>query len=570
NRHRIQVEEEEEEREQEEEREPSRFDEIILFCGNPGVGKSTLCNSIFQTAAFKSGVSRQAVTTCEQRRIYNNKLYIDTPGLADRRLREKAALEIEKALKHNDNYKIVFVVREDNGRMRDADFATIETVCEAIKIPFEYGVVFNQVEAEVAELDLGSEEDFETLDKKPSLAVTLVKDNEVRTKQNAFLSAENENRKKLLSFLNALKANRIPRENVTKLNVADYDAKIEEMETRQQELAAKNAELTKRNEEQAARINTIGAQLQHSTEELRKQIEKTENIKQQQKEEFERQQEEIRKHKQQTEENMIKLLPDGEAILRCLQTGMSFLFLEKFNDTHIEILTKTSIFKSASELHQIQVGGNRGCQISYRGAAELARNLQGTNVKNLDLNTNRIGARGAIEVARNLQGTNVQEIDLWGNQIGDQGAAEFARNLQGTNVKKIRLANNLIGARGAIEVARNLQGTNVQEVDLACNELGDQGIAEFACNLQDTSVRKIILNSNKISNQGLIQFARNLQGTPVRHIHIFDSGLTHQGNIEFAKALLRYNTNVQKVDLFPKGEEQAIRRTCQHIRWKFS
>ena len=50
---RIQA-EEEEEREQEEESETSRFDEIILFCGNPGVGKSTLCNSIFQTAAFNS------------------------------------------------------------------------------------------------------------------------------------------------------------------------------------------------------------------------------------------------------------------------------------------------------------------------------------------------------------------------------------------------------------------------------------------------------------------------------------------------------------------------------------
>jgi ankyrin repeat protein len=282
--------------EEEEENEVSEVEEIVVFCGNPGVGKSTLCNSIFQKAVFNSGVSKQAVTICEQKEVCNNKLYIDTPGLADTKLREQAAREIEKALKHNDNYKIVFVVREDNGRMRYADFVTIDTVCKAITTSFEYGVIFNQVEEEIAELGLGAEEDFETLDKKPSLTVTLTKDKEVRVKQNVFLSAKNENRKKLLWFLNNLKANRILRENVAKIDVADYDAKIQEMEIQQQELATRNAELSARNEEQAAKINVMDVRLQHSTEELKKQKEEAERIKQQQqeqKEEAERQRKEF-------------------------------------------------------------------------------------------------------------------------------------------------------------------------------------------------------------------------------------------------------------------------------------
>jgi hypothetical protein len=32
-------------------------DEAVIFIGNPGVGKSTLCNSIFEQAVFQSGVS---------------------------------------------------------------------------------------------------------------------------------------------------------------------------------------------------------------------------------------------------------------------------------------------------------------------------------------------------------------------------------------------------------------------------------------------------------------------------------------------------------------------------------
>ena len=200
------------------------------------------------------------------------------------------------------------MVREDSGRMRYADFVTIDTVCRAIKTPFEYGDIFNQVEEEIAQLDLGSEEDFENFRKRSLLStVTLTKDKEVRVKQNTFLSATNENRKKLLNFLNTLRANRILRENVAKIDVADYDVKIQEMEIQQQELATKNAELTAKNEEQSAKINTINAQLQQSSEESKKHKEELEIIKQQQqqqKEEAEEQRKEFEKREQDRNEDL--------------------------------------------------------------------------------------------------------------------------------------------------------------------------------------------------------------------------------------------------------------------------
>jgi len=52
----------------------TKFNEVILFCGNPGVGKSTLCNSIFGEAIFQSGVSLgKGMTTHKQEHIYKNK-----------------------------------------------------------------------------------------------------------------------------------------------------------------------------------------------------------------------------------------------------------------------------------------------------------------------------------------------------------------------------------------------------------------------------------------------------------------------------------------------------------------
>jgi GTP-binding protein EngB required for normal cell division len=120
--------------------------EVIVFCGNPGVGKSSLCNSIFQQVVFQSGISKgRGMTQAKQEYIYENRKYIDTPGLSDVNLRKQAAEEIEKALKENNNYKIIFVATLEAGRIRPDDLVTINTICEAIKTPFEYGIIFNKV-----------------------------------------------------------------------------------------------------------------------------------------------------------------------------------------------------------------------------------------------------------------------------------------------------------------------------------------------------------------------------------------------------------------------------------------
>ena len=122
-------------------------DEVVLLCGNPGVGKSTLCNSIFGQAVFRSGFSTgSGMTTHAQKHIHEGIMYMDTPGLDDSTMREKAAVEIEKALKQNKGYKIVFVIKPNAGRIQGTDMVTINAVCDAIlKTSFEYGLVFNQV-----------------------------------------------------------------------------------------------------------------------------------------------------------------------------------------------------------------------------------------------------------------------------------------------------------------------------------------------------------------------------------------------------------------------------------------
>ncbi|ETI30162.1 hypothetical protein F443_22713 [Phytophthora nicotianae P1569] len=121
--------------------------ENCLFMGNPGTGKSTLINCLAGTPLFNSGLSYGEGLTKEfQKRVHDNIQYMDTPGLADRSIQEKAAAAITEALKQTGTFKLFFMVRLENGRVVSDDLATIEIVLNSIemeKIPF--AVIVNNV-----------------------------------------------------------------------------------------------------------------------------------------------------------------------------------------------------------------------------------------------------------------------------------------------------------------------------------------------------------------------------------------------------------------------------------------
>jgi len=190
------------------------------------------------------------MTQEKQEHTYQNRKYIDTPGLADIKAKMKAAEEIENALKSNGNYKIIFVITLDKGRLKPQDFATIDTVCNCIQIQFDYGLIYNHVtNAEMKEaqnfggLEQHLKQYLETLKKKPSSTVALKKDLSMEDSGTGFFPESSENRKKLLDFISNLKANMIPKDRVTAVDVTDYEEKMKE--------------LTKKIEEQNKRIQEL-------------------------------------------------------------------------------------------------------------------------------------------------------------------------------------------------------------------------------------------------------------------------------------------------------------------------
>ena len=119
----------------------------IVVIGNPGAGKSTILNGLAGEVLFESGVSiGDGMTYQLDERENARGTFFDTPGLADNTLREAAGKAISTALRKGGNFKILFFVMTEAGRVVRQDVTTLNLVLDAVpEIRNQYGIVINKL-----------------------------------------------------------------------------------------------------------------------------------------------------------------------------------------------------------------------------------------------------------------------------------------------------------------------------------------------------------------------------------------------------------------------------------------
>ena len=126
----------------------------IVAIGNPGAGKSTILNGIAGEILFKSGISIGDGLTYQLDEKENSRAkFLDTPGLADNARREEAGKAISNALRKGGNYKVLFFVMTQAGRVSCQDITTLKLVLEAApEVQNQYGIIINKLPKNVANL----------------------------------------------------------------------------------------------------------------------------------------------------------------------------------------------------------------------------------------------------------------------------------------------------------------------------------------------------------------------------------------------------------------------------------
>lgn len=129
-------------------REETASQKCFLFVGNPGTGKSTIINGLIGEPVFKAGCSKNGAGLTFQfdsQDVVGFGRVMDTPGLADEKMKEKAAQAITTALKQDGFYRIFFVMTLQAGRVMPQDKATMKLILEAAPTITDYSIIVNKV-----------------------------------------------------------------------------------------------------------------------------------------------------------------------------------------------------------------------------------------------------------------------------------------------------------------------------------------------------------------------------------------------------------------------------------------
>ena len=247
---------------------------------------------------FKSGLSiGTGLTSHLDEGSNKNGVFLDTPGLADEKLRTASGKAIYQALKKDGHYQILFFVTERNGRVLQQDATTIKLILDtAPDIGEDYGIIVNMLSKGLMKKMKENrmfKEDFVNIlfagisaeRRCPyNRVLFLGKLQELEDEDDVLVSSDhflNEEGMTLTHFVNnVVPTVNIRKENVSELRIQDFDKITRDLETIAKEMQLKDMawkeERRLYEEERMKKANEDQKKRQELKEELQKEKDKLE------------------------------------------------------------------------------------------------------------------------------------------------------------------------------------------------------------------------------------------------------------------------------------------------------
>ena len=246
----------------------------IIAIGNPGCGKSTVLNSLAGEILFKSGISigKGLTFQLDEGKINEDgQIFLDTPGLADQKMRKQAGLAISEGLRKGGKYKILFFFLQHNGRLVVQDATTLKLVLEAApEIQDQYGIIVNMIPKGILKkMKVGVSEFMDSLfDSIPenmkcseSNILFVAKHPDLEDEDDILVSSdsfETLHGRKLSEFVNKIVSEiSLDKEKVDDVNTEIFEETMQIMEDKMNEMRKQyEADLKREQEKREADLNT--------------------------------------------------------------------------------------------------------------------------------------------------------------------------------------------------------------------------------------------------------------------------------------------------------------------------
>lgn len=176
-------------------------------------------------------------------------------------------------------------------------------------------------------------------------------------------------------------------------------------------------------------------------------------------------------------------------------------------------------------------------------------------VEKLNLQSNRLTERGSLHILKNLDSTNLREINLADNRIGSNSVKTLIDILLDSknSIKHLNLDSTGLNQTDVILLCSSLEYNHIiTKLSLAKNNISDQAAQALGVMIEKNNKIKILdLHWNRIRTAGAVEFFNGLKkNDTLKQLDLSWNSMGRDSSLEIARAMGdAFSTNTQLVHL---------------------